>query len=191
VENCREKRSNASPAPTSPPPPPPRSMSTQNIMWNCYHRDSGRYDKTTTREGGTTQADGEAACGGSAFKMMGGVVGVTDCDVNTRIDGCSAPGNDAWSNYGKDNFKTPCDGHDFCYNGPTNNDPARKQCDDNFWNDMGDVCNSKPWYEIVHCLTIRSVWGDALNLYPIRGNFDSAFQNDQTWSTNHCPFKYG
>lgn len=159
---------------------------------NCFRKDDGRYVKTVTRVGGTTRADGESACGGPDFKMMGSDGG--NCDVSTRADGCSNPLNDDITQWGKEIFKNACDQHDRCYSGPVASTnptflPARKQCDDNFWNDMGGVCDNIDALSKVDCLTVRSTWGTAINAAPM--TFHTAFRNNQAWATENCPYMYG
>jgi hypothetical protein len=67
---------------------------------------------------------------------------------------------DAWSQYGDKNFKSVCDLHDLCYHGPWEDiRQGFDTCNDNFWNDMGDIFSKKPFWETVHCYTIRSAWG--------------------------------
>jgi hypothetical protein len=164
----------------------------KEVTWNCFRKDDGRYVNTVTRVGGTTRSDGESACGGTDFKMMGSYDG--KCDVRTQMDGCSVPDFVPGSDWGKEIFKDACDEHDRCYSGPVastdpNYLPARKQCDDNFWNDMGGVCDDDIYP--VECHTMRSLWGDAMNAYMGRKNFDTAFRDNQAWATENCPFMYG
>jgi len=117
--------------------------------WDCFG-DDGRFKQRVTFNGENT-ADAAALqcnqrlpeCHGRCV-ASGNASNESECNVSTRIDGCSTPMNDPVSNTYKDKFRTACDAHDACYHAPFDSISdfwaGFNQCNNNFWNDMNAIC---------------------------------------------------
>ena len=159
-------------------------------VWNCYSKSNGAYIETINFSGGPSEAVQACSdrrgdlCGDRSCYVTGG------CDATQRWDGCSIPEwleNNPWTQYGKEKFIHGCNRHDSCYAGLSDDYwSGFNNCNDRFWDDMGGACNSVPWYENLHCMTIRSVWADAMNFDPGRTQFSDAYAGARKWAEENC-----
>ena len=166
-----------------------RDLGQSTSIWNCFLKSNGAYVDTIEINWGHSTGAAEWACSEwrSECGDNGGCYVTGGCDLRTRMDGCSLDWSDPWTQYGRDHFGDACNKHDACYHGLSDDFwDGFNTCNDRFWDDMGSVCNSVPWYENWHCHTVRSAWGTAMNADPGRTKFSDSYASDRTWAEANC-----
>jgi len=101
------------------------------------------------------------------FVAFGGAgVGPSGETVNVAAAGeCSGPTGDEGPTSGV-NFSSACATHDYCYSGAPG--LYRSECDNNFWDDMDDICSEIPWWQaplLQACGNDSGAFYWAVNLY--------------------------